>query len=80
MGDPDTIRQFLASNEFSEFATADMPTADSAWHHWLQPKYDQAQRRKWLEAHRKFPFRREKQADMCRGDTQEDQRVPFLPL
>ena len=55
--DPDTIRRFLASSEFAEFATADMPTADSAWHEWYQPKYDQEQRRKWLEEHRKPQFR-----------------------
>jgi hypothetical protein len=52
MGDPDTIRRFLASNEFSEVCTADMPTADSAYHYWLDPKYDQEQRKKWLAEHR----------------------------
>jgi hypothetical protein len=49
---PEQIRNFLASKEFEEFATADMPTADSAWHYWLQPKYDQEIRRKFIESHR----------------------------
>jgi hypothetical protein len=55
MGNPDTIRQFLASEEFWPDIDGDK-SSDLAWHFWLQPKYDQAQRRKWLESHRSPMF------------------------
>ena len=45
------IRNYLASEIFWPDIDGDT-TSDSAWHYWLQPKYDQEQRRKWIEAHR----------------------------
>jgi hypothetical protein len=57
MGDPETIRRFLASEEFWPDIDGDK-TSDHAWHYWLDgTKYDQAQRKKWLEEHRKPQFR-----------------------
>lgn len=43
-------RRLWASSEFDEFATCDMPTADSAWHYWLQKKYNQRQRKRFIDA------------------------------
>jgi len=48
--DPEIIRRLWASEEFWQDIDGD-ETSDLAWHYWLQPKYDQEQRRKWLEAH-----------------------------
>jgi hypothetical protein len=45
------IRNDLASEEFWPDIDGDT-TSDSAWHYWLQPKYDQEQRKKWLDQHR----------------------------
>jgi hypothetical protein len=47
---PEQIRNFLASEELWQDVDGDK-TSDSAWHFWLQPKYDQEQRRKWLAEH-----------------------------
>jgi hypothetical protein len=44
------IRNYLASEEFWPDIDGDT-TSDSAWHYWLQPQYDQEQRRRWLAAH-----------------------------
>jgi hypothetical protein len=38
-------------NEFSEHATGDMLSMDTAWHYWMQDKYAAA--RKWWEEQRK---------------------------
>ena len=50
------FQDFIASEEFWPDIDGDK-TSDSAWHFWLDKKYDQEQRRKWLEEHRAPQFR-----------------------
>jgi len=39
----DQIRDFLASEEMC-YDPMYQPSMDSMWHHWLQPKYDEARK------------------------------------
>lgn len=40
-------RCIIPNNEFTEICTADMKSADSMWHGWMQDKWIEA--RKWWE-------------------------------
>ena len=45
------IRDFLASSEMC-YDPMYQASMDSAWHYWLQPKYDQVQRKNWIDKNR----------------------------
>lgn len=38
----------IPDNEFTEFCTGDMPSMDSTYHHWMQPRWDK-ERKAWLK-------------------------------